>query len=220
MHAWRRSRAITATSIRRPSRRMCGGDKTVQVWSVATGRCLRTLEGHKDSVHLAAFSVDGQRVESASKDSTIKLWNALTGSHLRTFYSHDTLVTSAAFSEDGKWVISASIDGIVKIWETSSGDCRGTSEVEKASYVLHSPVMVSQLFPDFHMYTTRPTQQQDYDISDDHAWVLNQRKPVLWLPLEYRPLCSAAAVVEGGTNLALGSESGRLHVIFFPSSSA
>ena len=36
-------------------------DKTLKVWDVESGRELRTLEGHSDSVHGVAVSGDGRR---------------------------------------------------------------------------------------------------------------------------------------------------------------
>ena len=42
------------------------GDKTVRVWSVATGECVQTLEGHSGGVSSAQFSPDGTNIVSAS----------------------------------------------------------------------------------------------------------------------------------------------------------
>ena len=44
------------------------GDKTVRVWSVATGECVQTLEGHSSWVTSAQFSPDGTNIVSASDD--------------------------------------------------------------------------------------------------------------------------------------------------------
>jgi WD40 repeat protein len=50
-------------------------DKTVRVWSAATGACEQTLVGHSDRVNSAHFSPDGLKIVSASDDkSGVRLW--------------------------------------------------------------------------------------------------------------------------------------------------
>jgi WD40 repeat protein len=58
------------------------GSRQVKIWSAATGRALRTLEGHPDSVMSVAVSGDGEWIVSACFDGTVKLWEAATGREL------------------------------------------------------------------------------------------------------------------------------------------
>src|SRR5262249_27171011 len=48
-------------------------------WDTATGRLIRTFEGHSASVRSVAFSPDEKRVISGSYDTTARVWNAETG---------------------------------------------------------------------------------------------------------------------------------------------
>ena len=59
-------------------------DHTIKLWTVKTGECLSTLNGHHNSVWLVAFSPDGQTLASGSDDKTIKLWATATGQCLNT----------------------------------------------------------------------------------------------------------------------------------------
>jgi WD40 repeat protein len=43
------------------------------VWSVATGECVQTLEGHSNGVNSAQFSPDGTNIVSASDDKTVRV---------------------------------------------------------------------------------------------------------------------------------------------------
>ena len=50
-------------------------DKTVRVWSAATGECVATLRGHSDGVRSVAWSgTDGDRLASGSVDKTVQVY--------------------------------------------------------------------------------------------------------------------------------------------------
>ena len=42
------------------------GDRTLKLWEVRSGKCLRTLEGHSDGVQACGFSPDGSLLVSGS----------------------------------------------------------------------------------------------------------------------------------------------------------
>ena len=50
-------------------------DKTVRLWEVETGRCLRVLEGHSDSVSSVAWSSDGLRGFSGALNGVGRVWD-------------------------------------------------------------------------------------------------------------------------------------------------
>lgn len=52
-----------------------GALKTLKLWDMATGMCLRTLEGHAYPVISVSCSADGRFALSGSADGTLKLWN-------------------------------------------------------------------------------------------------------------------------------------------------
>ncbi|KAL4786484.1 WD40-repeat-containing domain protein [Aspergillus varians] len=91
-------------------------DKTVRLWDVSTGNCIKT------------FSPDGKQIASASMDETIRLWDASTGGHLRTLEGHSMAVLAVAFSPDGKQIASASMDETIRLWDASTGDHQRTLE--------------------------------------------------------------------------------------------
>jgi WD40 repeat protein len=62
-------------AIHADGRRLVTGsdDKTVRVWDLDTGACLRTLKGHLDSVRSVALHADGLRVVTGSWDKTVRV---------------------------------------------------------------------------------------------------------------------------------------------------
>ncbi len=98
-----------------------GGRGTVKLSDVATGRFLRTLEGHEDRVLSVCFSPDGGRIASGSWDRTIKLWNVTTGEEIRTLKGHKNFVSSVCFSPDGGRIATGGYE-TVKLWDAATGE--------------------------------------------------------------------------------------------------
>jgi sugar lactone lactonase YvrE len=101
-----------------------GGDKTLKLWDVVTGKEIRTFTGHTSAVNSVAFAPDGHSALSGSWDQTLKLWNVATGKEIRTFSGHAGSVTSVAFSPDGRAALSGSggwPDDTLKLWDVATG---------------------------------------------------------------------------------------------------
>ncbi|WP_041565705.1 WD40 repeat domain-containing protein [Nostoc punctiforme] len=93
-------------------------DDTIKVWSVTTGREIRTLSGHSNEVKYVAISSDGQILASHTWDKTIKLWEVATGREICTLSLFDP-AHSVAFSPDGSWLAAGDVSGNIKIWRRS-----------------------------------------------------------------------------------------------------
>ena len=91
------------------------------MWEVASGRLIRTLDGHFWGVNTVAFSPDGRFVMSGGGDKNLKLWDAATGRLIRSYEGHTGGVETVAFSPRGKFVVSGSSDNSIIIWEVSTG---------------------------------------------------------------------------------------------------
>ena len=63
-------------------------DKTLRLWEVESGKCLRTFEGHTGNVNSVCLSADGRYALSGSEDKTLRLWEVESGKCLRTFEGH------------------------------------------------------------------------------------------------------------------------------------
>ncbi len=100
-------------------------DRTVKLWDIKTGNCLKTLPGHTDTVHTVAFSPDGKTLASGSADRTVRLWNITTIDCSKILTGHKNQISAVAFSPDGLYL--ASCDGqSIKIWDVQTGECHQT----------------------------------------------------------------------------------------------
>jgi predicted NACHT family NTPase len=100
----------------------------VRLWDVATGRCLRTFEGHTQMVYAVALSPDGRLALSGSQDQSVRLWEVATGRCLRTLRGHTGYVPAVALAAGGRLALSGSFDGTVRLWEVTTGRCLRTFE--------------------------------------------------------------------------------------------
>ena len=63
-----------------------------------SGYELFSLQGHDDWVYSAAYSLDGQRIVTASFNKTAKIWDSDKGQGLMSLAVHQYGITSAAYS--------------------------------------------------------------------------------------------------------------------------
>jgi hypothetical protein len=108
-------------------------DKTLKLWDVATGECLRTFAGHNEGVKSVCLSPDGRSALSGSYDKTLKLWDVATGQCLRTLVGHTHSVQAVAVSADSRWAVSGSDDKTLKLWDLATGLCLRTFEGHMAA---------------------------------------------------------------------------------------
>ena len=94
------------------------GDKTMRLWSIATGQSIREFQGHNRSVSSVAISPDGKLVASGSDEP--RLWDVETGQSAELL-GHSNWVFCVVFSYDGKLLASGSHDSTIRLWNGATG---------------------------------------------------------------------------------------------------
>jgi WD40 repeat protein len=116
-------------------------DHTLRIWDVATGKCLRILEGHTDWVYSIALSADGQWLASAGSDCIVRLWNPHTGECLQQWSGHTGRIMKVVFDLATQTLISGAIDGTVRRWAIATGE-------QLTEYVMPFEIGTLALSPD------------------------------------------------------------------------
>lgn len=84
-------------------------DKTLRIWDVTTGYCVKTLRGHADWVRDVSPSFDGRWLLSAGTDQTARLWDATSGEVKATFLDHEHVIECCVFAPAASYPHLASL---------------------------------------------------------------------------------------------------------------
>jgi WD40 repeat protein len=106
-------------------------DKSIRIWDVESGECIRILSGHAGSVREIICGSKG-RIYSASDDKSIRVWDMITGECTATLMAHRDAVFSIALSPDGRRLVSDSRDGTMRVWDVKDNTCEAVLDYGKA----------------------------------------------------------------------------------------
>lgn len=111
-----------------------GGDKTVKIWSLEDFSCLRTLEGHNNSVlkvlwmpihppdatSTNARSQPSLQVATAGGDGLVKIWDASTGEAVTTLDNHSDRIWALTVHPETNALISGGGDSTITFWKDTT----------------------------------------------------------------------------------------------------
>ncbi|UNI18855.1 U3 small nucleolar RNA-associated protein 13 [Purpureocillium takamizusanense] len=112
------------------------GDKSIKLWSLADYTCIRTYEGHTNSVlkvvwlNTPASKEQSKRpvlFASAGGDGLVKVWNANTGEAECTLDNHEDRVWALAVHPDTNAIASGSGDSTVTFWKDTTAETQAAA---------------------------------------------------------------------------------------------
>ncbi|CDS04105.1 hypothetical protein LRAMOSA07060 [Lichtheimia ramosa] len=90
-------------------------DNTIKIWSLESGRCLRTLFGHAHGITTLAY--DKLRLVSGSLDGSVKLWDIESGLPMYTLIEGAPQAAISSIRLSDSKVIAATEQGNIHIWD-------------------------------------------------------------------------------------------------------
>ncbi|KAK5257351.1 Lissencephaly-1 [Cryomyces antarcticus] len=107
-------------------------DRTIRIWDVTTGYCVKTIRGHADWVRDIHPSADGRYLLSAGNDQTARLWDASSGDAKASFVGHTHVVECAALAPSAAYPLLAALADLKKSpLVTSSAEFLATGSRDK-----------------------------------------------------------------------------------------
>ncbi len=98
-------------------------DKTVRIWNLKNGECIRILTGHKWSVDSVDISEDGNKAISCSSlydEKPVRIWDVNHSKKLKAFGNLEMRITFVKFLT-GKYALTIGNDKVLRIWNITTG---------------------------------------------------------------------------------------------------
>jgi WD40 repeat protein len=96
-------------------------DTTAKTWSVETGECLKTFQGHIGAILCMKIDASGKILFTGSGDHTIRVWDVYRGNELRIYDQHQAAIINLLVTN--KLLYSISADHTARCWVIDVGDC-------------------------------------------------------------------------------------------------
>ncbi|KAI0081767.1 WD40 repeat-like protein [Panus rudis PR-1116 ss-1] len=139
--------------IRPDGKLVVAGDDSglIQVFDINSRAILRTLDAHKQPVHVTKFSLANQtQILSCSDDATVRLWDVPSQTSINTFMDHTDYVRSGQVAQSNpNLLLTGSYDATVRLFDARTGECEmimGGSSGEGGTRVT-APVEQVLMFP-------------------------------------------------------------------------
>lgn len=119
-----------------------GGDKTLKIWSLSDYSCLRTFEGHTNSVLKVLWlpppfsdssetqqpSRQVHEIASAGGDGLVKIWDAQSGECQTTLDNHTDRIWSLILEPSTRTLVSGGGDSVITFWKDTSSETSAARE--------------------------------------------------------------------------------------------
>lgn len=98
-------------------------DRTVKIWRLSDDfSCIKTFEGHSNSILRVGFINNGLQVVSAGSDGLMKIWDLKRNECLVTLDEHIDRIWALAIQNDGERILSGDASATIKIWKDSTDE--------------------------------------------------------------------------------------------------
>ncbi|KAF8913940.1 WD40-repeat-containing domain protein [Gymnopilus junonius] len=137
--------------IRGDGKLVVAGDDSglIQIFDINSRAILRTLDSHKQPVHVTKFSsLSPTHVLSCSDDTSVKFWDVPSQTPVITFTDHTDYVRSGQVSTSNpNLILTGSYDGTVRLFDARSGKGELTMAALGHSHSEKTPVEQVLMFP-------------------------------------------------------------------------
>ena len=98
-------------------------DRTIRVWDLETGRCIKTIENLHSEVSSLSITPGCKRCVIGYCDGTIRVWDLDNGQCLKTINVHPDILATFDISPDGNRCVCITSNHAIYVWDIDSDKC-------------------------------------------------------------------------------------------------
>ncbi len=100
-----------------------GENQELKVWDLESGKCLKSLEGHRARIISIAATADGRQAMSSDSHHSIMVWSLESGQCLRSLEGVSPLAAKVVLAGDGRRGIAIGEKNTAQFWDLKLGQC-------------------------------------------------------------------------------------------------
>lgn len=96
-------------------------DKTIRIWAIDTGYCLRTITGHSDWIRSIDVSLNSELIISTGSDQTVRVSSTVDGDCKVVFPAHEHAIECCAVAPPSSFAAIAALTKSGRVPSATSG---------------------------------------------------------------------------------------------------
>ncbi len=97
----------------------CSRDRSIRIWEISSGLCIKTLTAHDNWVNGIVFHPSGRYLLSSSDDKSVRIWDLSRNFRpvRKMAEAHDSFVSCIAWNQNPPLLATGGVDSTLKVWE-------------------------------------------------------------------------------------------------------
>jgi len=98
-------------------------DGSLRLWDVASGQCLRVIQGYTATVYDVDWSPDSAQLVSGSADALVTIYAVDGATPPRVLRGHGSEVFGVGWNPVGNLIATSEWNNLIRLWDSTSGVC-------------------------------------------------------------------------------------------------